>query len=95
MLELRWTFKTGRPNTGWIPIGEGAQAIWQVLEYRTQVNILEVGLQEVAWSDWTEVGHQSSIPENLPELKRLQKEAYQSSWYRNALRSVKQKLRLV
>lgn len=49
---IRWDMKDGTPPFGAIHLGAGAQAYFQVLQYRQQENVLELGIQEPIWSEW-------------------------------------------
>ena len=64
MFELRWVRKQGAPSSWWIPLGDYYPPLWQVLEYRHQVNVLELGIQEPIWSDWLEVQGVAHDPHN-------------------------------
>ena len=57
MVEFRWINKSGKPEQGWIKVGEPGQNLWQVLQFREMQNPEEIGLQPPIWSEWGDIEH--------------------------------------
>ena len=70
MIELRWIYKKGMPKQGWIPIGSGAQLLYQVLQYRHLYSRIDASgalnvLPGPEWSEWRDVEMALPEPEDV------------------------------